>query len=187
MKKRFILQTVFLVLILLFGARISMAATPPVVLEDNKASHALGLHLDMLEDPAGTLSLEDVRSGSLAGQWTPSKTTLPNLGFPDAVQWIRFRLENPLSASREMILEFAHPIVDHISLYVVRDNRTIQVKEGGDLVDFSVRDIAYRNMLFPLDLPPKSTTLCYMRFDTESSLNIPLENLRRAMRFLLTS
>ena len=44
-------------------------APPPVVLEDGKEFYEIALNLDILEDPTGKLTIEDVNSPEWAGRF----------------------------------------------------------------------------------------------------------------------
>lgn len=66
----------FLSVIILVASTYAVAA-PPVVLEDDQAGYALGLHLDLLEDKAGQWTLADVMSAELADKFVVSTQEVP--------------------------------------------------------------------------------------------------------------
>jgi hypothetical protein len=70
----------------------------PLVLTEEQSKYPLGMHLELLEDPGGELTIEDVTSPEYADQFSPSVDEVPNFGFTDSAYWVRLRLrdENPL-------------------------------------------------------------------------------------------
>ena len=65
-----------------------------VTLTDEQDETPLGLHLEILEDPSGDLSIKDVTSPELDGRFLPSDTAVPSYGFTDSAYWVRFRVRN---------------------------------------------------------------------------------------------
>jgi len=48
--------------------------TAPVILNDNQNIYPLGLHLDILEDPSGKLTIEEVASHQFENRFVPSQS-----------------------------------------------------------------------------------------------------------------
>ena len=57
---------------IIFFASITFAKAPPVVLEDGKEFYELGLNLDILEDPSGKLTIDDVNRPEWAAKFKKS-------------------------------------------------------------------------------------------------------------------
>ena len=70
-----------------------LADAPPVTL-DGKEHYELGLHLDILEDPSGELTINDVNRPEWKGEFKRSKKNIPNFGFSKSAFWVRLRIIN---------------------------------------------------------------------------------------------
>jgi hypothetical protein len=86
--------TLLLVLLIAFGLCLPALAQgnattiqEPLVLTDDQGEYPLGLHMDILEDPSGELTIEDVTSPAYASRFTPSQELAPNYGYTTSVAW----------------------------------------------------------------------------------------------------
>ena len=160
------------------------AAAPPVVLEDGGGEYRLGPHLDLLRDPGGGATLDDVRSAARAGSFAPSDAEVPNLGLTDAAYWVRFRLDDRTTAPTEWLLEVAWPVVDRVTAFLPDGSGGYVEKRAGDLLPFEDWEIPYRNPTFRLPAVPAAvgrdtqTSLrgvsVYLRFEGEDTMLLPL-------------
>lgn len=55
----------------------------PLVLTDDQAEYHLGPHMEILEDPTGNLTIQDVRSSDYSDRFVPSQDEAPNFGLTD--------------------------------------------------------------------------------------------------------
>ncbi len=150
----------------------SLFANGSVELSDDFGRYSLGPHLDILEDPDGDWDIEDITSPRLSSQFIRSTIDIPNFGFTSSVYWVRVRLQDSGQERRRLLLEVDYPLIDHIKLFILSDDELITIKESGDALPFSYRDINYRNMVFRL--PAVDSATLYLRFETESSMRLPL-------------
>ena len=87
MNRRALWIAFLLILISVSLARAQSAngtGTGPVILTDDAEKYPLGLHLEILEDPGGQLTIEEVTSPAYADQFVPSLDEAPNFGFTDS-------------------------------------------------------------------------------------------------------
>ncbi len=149
-------------------------ASHPVAIEKGITSYPLGKHLDILEDPAGTLTFEQVRAEPFAAKFVASQQQNPSFGFTSSVYWIRFSLGGEKSSADQWLLEIGYPLFDYITAYFPTENGGYLEKMAGDLRPFKQREIVTRNFVF--QVPPSSLNgqSIYLRFQTESSMNILL-------------
>ncbi len=134
--------------------------------------YPLGLHLDLLEDRAGALGIDQARSPEFDRQWIPSTAEVPNLGFTRSTYWARFKIKPGLH-TENMFIEVCYPLLDYITLYAFDANGTlISEKKSGDFLPYRDRELKYKNFLFEID-PQKASTY-YMRVKTDSSMQLPL-------------
>lgn len=73
-------------------------------------------HLDMLEDPDGRLTLEDV-TGSARDGFAPASTSRLRIGFTRSTHWVRLALYNPDDTPRDVILQIHPTRLSGITLY----------------------------------------------------------------------
>ncbi|MCB1878278.1 MAG: diguanylate cyclase [Chromatiales bacterium] len=83
--------------------------------------------------------------------------------------WLHIALPHPTHA--HSLFEIAYPLLDHVDLYIPREDGRFERRQTGDAHPFHQRDIDYRNPSFRL--PPGVSEL-YIRVQTSGSLAIPL-------------
>jgi len=149
-------------------------ASDPVILEKHKGEYPLGLHLEYYVDEDAKLELKDIIAPAMLNNFIKSKVSLLNFGFSRSAYWLKFTLVNPLIEEQNVLLEFAHPQMDSIDIYLVRDGKELLFKQGGDKFKYNQREIDYHTLLFKLSFPPESESEIYMRFKTEGSMQLPL-------------
>ena len=169
------LYLVFLAVILggsLLPAAGIMAA-PPVHISEGINSYAIGTNLEILEDRQGDLTFSQVSSPEYSELFVNSKSKNPNFGFTKAAYWVRFSLQGELRRS-PWLLEIAYPLLDSIILYLPQPNGGYLEKKSGDQLPFASREI--KNRFFLFELPPslQDGPPVYLRFQTESTMTIPM-------------
>jgi hypothetical protein len=145
-----------------------------VVVDDNLTSVVLGAKLDILEDPEGELTLEDVRTGPKAGEFQRSESEKPNFGFTKSAFWVRFELRNVTDRPRHLLLQLDNGILDEITLYQPTESGQWSSLTLGDRFPFENRTVPNRVPVFELELPPNTSEVFYARLITEGSMQIPL-------------
>ncbi len=152
---------------------VSPAAAAPSSVAHEHFGLALGLHLELLEDPAHELTLEDVLRSPWSERFEPSRSAEPNLGFTRSAHWARFTV--PAYAPDELMLEVASPLLDDVRLYLPRRDGSYEVRYAGDTLPYEARELDYRHFVFQLrtaDLRPDR--IVYMRVATSGGLQLPL-------------
>ena len=147
-------------------------ALQPALLESDDLRLSLGPSMGYLEDPDGSLTLEQV--GNLPDQrFIPVAGEHANLGKNNSVWWFRVQLDNRLPSDLAGYLEVNYPLLDHLQLYLAGPDGNWQTQESGDKYAFSQRPVQVRNFWFPVDLQPGSSTLL-IRVETTSTVFVPL-------------
>lgn len=149
-------------------------AESPVVLKQDVEIYQLGPHLSILEDKTGKLTLEDIIRSDREKTFISPERLIPNFGFTGSAYWVRFSVENPLDEKQYLMLEDAYPHHDRVLVYIITPGKIIRTVEGGDGVPYSRRELAYRNIVFRMDVAPRTAAVVYMRFKSESSMQLPL-------------
>ncbi len=147
----------------------------PVILTDEQGEYPLGLRLEILEDPTGQLTIEDVASPEFEGQFAPSQEETPNFGYTNSAYWARFRVRNEASQTTEWRLALQDARMGYVDLYLPTPDRQGYVKkQAGRLLPFTSREVPYHQFIFNLPLPSQAEQTIYLRFQTESAMVFPL-------------
>ncbi len=89
----------------------------PLTLTDDQGQYPLGLHLEILEDPSGEITIEQVSSPEFDSQFIPSPVEVPNYGYTDSAYWVRINLDNETSQTNEWLLEVGFANTQYVDLY----------------------------------------------------------------------
>lgn len=133
----------------------------------------LGPNLLLLEDPLGSLSIDQLlRSNSLQPWRAPSGKHV-NEGKNSSVWWVQFALQNNQTTPIEGVIEIDYALLDNLTLYQLQPIGAPLVQQGGDHVPLNERAVTVRNHWFPVSLPPGETRF-YLRVDTASTVFVPI-------------
>ncbi len=150
-------------------------AAAPVEVDDRTESRPLGRALELLPDPEGRWTIDEVSRPPLSEQFSPSSEDVPNFGFTTTAYWYRVTLVDASSEnSRSWLLEIGYPLLDFVDAYLPRVGGGTDVVRIGRLRPYSQRPVKHRNLVLPLSLPPGSPSTVYLRVATESSHEVPL-------------
>ena len=149
------------------GALFDVAAQP-------LGGEPVGRRFQVLEDPAGTLSLADVRSAAWRGRFRPAQSDAPSFGFSSSAYWLRLEVANSGDNARTWLLELAYPQLDRIELFALSADGKVEHRVTGDSVPFSQRDVPYRHFLFRLRELPHGRQTYFLRVHSLGSISLPL-------------
>lgn len=151
----------------LFGPDLASAsaADPSLLtLTDDIHVYLLGTYLDYLEDPQGTLSLDQVRSAEYEKKFKRGTQDVLNFGMTDSVYWLRLRVRNDAPITTKWRLELNRPSMNTVVLYLpTEDNSQYNEKKTGYIYPFSTRDVQEESFVFRLPLPPHSEQVIYLQ------------------------
>lgn len=149
--------------------------TNTLVLTDSQGVYPLGLHLDLLEDPTGQLTIEDVTSPPNNALFTASTESVPVYGYTNSAIWVRFTLDNESRQTIEYLLEMGFPNTQYIDVYSpLPDGGGFAVRHSGALVPVSSRDVVYPDYIFNVNVPLHNQQTYYLRIKSEASMTISL-------------
>ncbi len=147
----------------------------PILVEEGTGSITLDPHAQILEDPTGKLTLNEILKSSNI-EFKYDKGQALNFGYTESSYWIRFSLFNPGNEKKERYVWLNNSILDFIHFYVVDENnfpkKAILTGLSASNESKDVNDTLYG---FRLHLPPESTRTVYMRFASDGPLIIPLK------------
>ncbi|MES2818039.1 MAG: 7TM-DISM domain-containing protein [Pseudomonadota bacterium] len=147
-------------------------ALAPVVLKSDDLRLPLGGHTGYLEDPNGSLTVEQVAALD-DEHYQQVRADHANLGKSASVWWFKIRLDNALGHELDGYLEVNYPLLDHLQLYLRGPDGQWRMQESGDRYAFSQRPVKVSNFWFPLKLQPAPHTVL-LRVESSSTLFLPL-------------
>jgi class 3 adenylate cyclase len=171
-----LLPLAFILLLELLGTSAVDAALPVTVHEGKTACLGpLGLYLDVLHDPEGLLSVQDVSSSAFSAAFVPSQSKTLNFGFARGAHWLRLQINNTALFDKDLLLEAAFPLIDSIDLYLPDHAAgAYQRIAGGELVGADKRPLPHRNPVFSIPLTASRTQTYYLRYEDAGSVALPL-------------
>jgi diguanylate cyclase len=161
----------------LFGPNLASAsAADPslLILTNDIHEYLLGTYVDYLEDPQGTLSLDQVRSAEYEKKFKRGTQDALNFGMTDSVYWLRLRVRNDALITTKWRLELNRPSMNTVVLYLpTEDNSRYNKKKTGYIYPFSARDVQEESFVFRLPLPPHTEQVIYLQV-RDQVMELPL-------------
>jgi len=168
-----IVRTIIYVSLICTWFNNTLLATEQVVLNDNTDKQPLALHLSILEDKTGELTIDDIR-GVYAKKFNSNTDNNPNFGLTSSAFWTRFKLQSQSTKTNEWFLDLARPRMQYIDLYVFDgDNLIKYVSTGMDKPAYE-REIIFREFVFRIKMAPGDERQIFMRTQSKTSMMIPL-------------
>lgn len=139
-------------------------------------SASLSSAAEWAEDRGGGLDVEAVASAGAGGLgFARIPDGVPHFGYTESAIWARAAIGNSGRRSETVALEVEYALIDRVELFLSRDGgRTWERRIGGDALPFADREAEDRNVMFSLDVAPGETLRVYLRFESTSSLQLPL-------------
>jgi diguanylate cyclase len=125
-----------------------------------------------LEDSSGEMTIADVRSPELAGQFQLARRDSINLGFTDSVLWLRIDVRRLGQPGRDGMLTLDYPLLDRIEVYDGSTEDLEPMLRLGDRQPFEQRVVPHRYFAVPLPREGFYWNRIYLRIESESSLQV---------------
>ena len=157
------------------GENSNIQIKAPVILNENQDVYKLDSCLEILEDPTGKLTIEEVTSSEYIGRFGPGNEDVPNFGYTNSAYWVRFLIKNETNQTENWRLKLDFADMQNIDLYMqTQDSEEFIHKKTGTYLPFETRDIPYPKFVFKIPLKYGAERIVYMRFENEASMTIPL-------------
>jgi len=130
-------------------------------------------YLSYFEDISAQLSFEEIKDK----RFLSAKTKVASFGFTSSVYWFKVSLKtNEDARLYKWWLSVSYPLLDQVDVYTCDENNNfLSLRKGGKLRPFSERELSDRNFLFQLN--PKINQNLYIRVQTDSAIQVPLQVL----------
>lgn len=128
-------------------------------------------NLCFLEDPSGSVTLDDIRNSRV----TLTRAASNELVFShtESVYWLHLRLTNQEGQARFWFLALNYAPLDHVTFYLA-ENGALHSRTTGDRHPFSSRAVDYRYFLQPLQFQADETKEVFIRVQSTGAINLPL-------------
>ncbi len=136
------------------------------------AGESIWQNLQVLEDPSSSLTTEEVLSGARDASFKQVRS--PNFGFSKSRFWLKLEVQNIRSEKLDWFLEYNFPLIDEVEIYGKNIPNSTKTRLG-DSFPFDDRNRDYRNIIFPLEENPNSTSTYYIRLQSESTIPLSLQ------------
>ncbi|MBP7737342.1 MAG: ATP-binding protein [Spirochaetes bacterium] len=150
------------------------AETGSIMLTAESARIPLGLHIAILEDRTGALTIREASSPEMADRYVPCRTESPSFGFNSTDYWVRFSVTNTLPRDDRWFLELEYPHMDVFEAYYKDRDGSYMRKQTGDIYKFDRRELRYRNFVFSIAVPRGKSLTVYLHFAGSCSKQFPL-------------
>ena len=129
-----LLSALALVFVVLLEPRAANAAE--LVVSQDFAEAPGGPNASLFLDESGDASFADIEA--LPGnRWTPSTSSTPNFGYRRGALWVRLQVRDARVVPAPLVVDFAYPPVDEVTLQERRADGTIERFAVGDHVRHS--------------------------------------------------
>ena len=164
-----------LFVLILCGSSVARAQDANLlILSDQGTRYPLGLHLEYLEDPGGTLTIEQVTQPAVSVHFTPNLEEIPNLGITNSAYWFRFPVRNQ-TGQESWMLAFSNARVGLIDLYVSNADGSGWVhQQAGTYLPAAMWAYAFPHFTFPLSLKSSAETIVYLRLESNLPMRLAL-------------
>lgn len=142
-------------------------------LNENQSEYLIGRHLEYLEDPGKSLTIEQVSSPAYSAKFQPSQVNILNFGLKDSSYWVRFTVFNDARPKQEWLLELARPSMNTVSFYTPQPEGSFSNIVTGYVHGFSTRELPYENFVFRLEVPSGQQQTYYLHLQ-DMALSLPL-------------
>ena len=158
-----LLRIVCLVVILLPWLGSQALAQTVLRLGGDDVSFPLDGRLGLLNDPSGTLTVEDVAAHGLFGASNRQ-------GIAPGTLWYRFEVLRPAVAPTQWILAFGEPDIDDARVFVRREGGGFSETVFGARIPGRDLEVSARLNAAQLDLPADRPVTVYLRLSSERKL-----------------
>jgi signal transduction histidine kinase len=167
------LQIILLTILLLGCPYVSTAGE--LVLGKEK-SYSLADHLEILIDPAGRLTLEQIIHDGKNSEFRPVSGFV-NRGYTNDTVWARTTLLRTSLFPEDSFLRLWPPYLDIVDVYIQQgddpDDPAAYIKLSiGDHTPVATRPVADADLAVPLQLPESRPRTIYVKLRTSSTLNL---------------
>jgi diguanylate cyclase (GGDEF)-like protein len=170
-----------IVLIGISGCLTLSAANPAsanIRLDDRFSKISLGQYTEILEDPQGLLTINEVTMEPSTTRFRPNASANISLGMTRSTYWLRFRLAGDIDLSENLILLCNSATLKEVSLYLpVKNNNRIEYREmsGGWNMKGPKQDAGFMMPAFTMSRSSDYSQYIYVRVKTPYTMSFQMQ------------
>ncbi|MFH0783535.1 MAG: diguanylate cyclase [Pseudomonadota bacterium] len=126
------------------------------------------------EDQSAERSLQEVLNDSSL-VWSPLHEKIPSFGFSHSAFWLKMDVCASEIPRENIVLEISYPLLDHIHVFGLIGPTIVYDVISGDSLLYSQRPVKHRNFVFFLPALQKDILTVYVRVESKSAVQIPLQ------------
>ena len=152
------------------------AAVDPLIVSPGFTRTYLGAHAELLEDPSGLLTIDEIAADTEQGSnfdWFTQDYIYPELGFTTSAYWTRFTIRNEYPHDMVFYLQLGNPLLDDIEVYYPKPGGGFDLMVAGALLPFDSRPVKARTFTFPVRFPAGADRTIYVRVTTSGPFVLP--------------
>jgi two-component system, sensor histidine kinase LadS len=178
------LLTLFLSGLIILCCAFTTQAQEPITIEDSVDQYIFTFDdLAVLEDPTGTMTLEEVRKKHAQNQFSINTLYSPHNLNNDFSYWICIRIKGNRASDKKWMLELFDQTIDHLEAYVPMEDGTYKSILMGDELPFVQRRFMHKNFEIELSNHTETPQDFYFRMRSVNQVNF-IVVLRSYDRFI---
>jgi diguanylate cyclase (GGDEF)-like protein len=143
---------------------------------DNVAHYETAPYSFFLEDAKKNLNISDITQPTLLSKFKSLATIggEANWGYSNSAYWLAIPISSSAKANSDWLVEVGFSSLDHVELYLPRQDGGFDMQTAGDLQPFYERPFPHRNLVFPVHIPPNTNETIFLRVISQGSMTVPI-------------
>lgn len=143
------------------------------IVNQDFSHHELIDSVQVLIDPEGQLSFNDIQSPPYRDQFRPLAETGNSFGINKNNYWFRVNIQFTDSAKGIYYLEAGSPLLNEITAYLPNGDGTWQTNTAGDTIPYSARIIDHQHIAYPLHVTTTAPQQIYLNVKGGGAKTVP--------------
>ena len=106
--------------------------------------------------------------------WSQLQSNQVKFGFDDRTYWFRTQIQNNSQYPLSFYLEIGNPLLDNVSVYVLRNGKVKSVQHLGDQQIFHHRPVLHEHFVLPISFLADDELEIYIATQTSGTVNFPV-------------
>ncbi|TWT27888.1 ATP-binding protein [Planomicrobium sp. CPCC 101110] len=174
-----IIKFIFIFFVLLFfggtGVQTSQTEAGKELLRLQETTERLKINSEMnlLEDPEGEFTIEEVTHFPLDKQFLPTVNQVHKADNASAAYWVKLEVQNE-APGKSWLLELSEPSIESAILYSQNESGEYNEEKVGRQNPANDSEPFYNNFAFDLNSEPSTNEIYYLRVQSSGPLQLPI-------------